>query len=71
MNDAERHLGVAAFLADPDWEPSDAELRELAERAWAAAEPTYAAARQELDRQLATAAAAAMSRIKSRPPDRQ
>ena len=68
MTDAERHQ---AFLTDPDWEPSDDELLELAERAWAEAESTHAAARQGLDRQLATAAAEVMLPIKSRPPDRQ
>lgn len=36
-------------LLDPEWEPSDEELKELAERAWTATAPTHGAALRLLE----------------------
>ncbi len=56
-------------LLDPEWEPSDAELRSIAKRAWDAARVAHLTAQDNLAPQLAEATAKATAAIDSRARD--
>jgi predicted Zn-dependent protease with MMP-like domain len=59
---------VAGNLADPDYEPSDEELQQLARDAFADVPAQHRAARQRLWDEIAALRAQVLARLASREP---